>query len=95
MERGAKNSRWPVYEFTTDSGAEVRARDINQLMFAPINAGDTVTVYYDPADPSRVTADLGLWTWRGPIIFFSGAALIAGLGAAIWTYGRRKERSEA
>lgn len=90
IERGARNSRWPVYEFSTDSGAKVRARDVNQLMFAPIDAGDTVSVFYDPADPARVTADLGLWTWRGPIVFFAGAALLAALGAAIWIHGRRE-----
>ena len=95
IERGARNSRWPVYEFSTISGVDVRARDINQLMFAPIDAGDTVTVIYDPADPSRVTADLGLWVWRGPLIFFSGAALLAALGAAIWRHARQTENAEA
>lgn len=91
VERGAKNSKWPVYEFTTVMGFEVKARDITQLMFAPIELGDTVPVIYDPADPSVVTADLALWLWRGPAIFFSGAALVAGLGAAIWIYSRRRD----
>lgn len=89
IERGARNSKWPVYEFTTRAGIEVRARDVMQLMFAPVERGDAVTVIYDPADPSIVTADLGPWLWRGPAIFFCGAALLAGLGAAIWIYRRR------
>ena len=88
IERGAKNSKWPVYEFTTASGLEVRARDITQLMFAPVEMGDSVTVLYDPADPSQVAADLGRWLWRGPAIFFTGSVFCLGLGAAIWIHGR-------
>lgn len=93
IERGAKSSKWPVYEFTTAKGLEIRARDITQLMFAPIELGDTVTVLYDPANPSLVAGDLGRWLWRGPAIFFIGSVLCAGLGAAIWIYGRRQDQS--
>ena len=64
-----------------------------QLMFAPIELGDTVTVLYDPADPSVVAADLGRWLWRGPAIFFSGSVLFMGLGAAIWIYGRHRDET--
>ena len=92
IERGAKNSKWPVYEFTTATGLEVRARDITQRMFAPIEPGDTVTVLYDPAKPSLVAADLGLWLWRGPAIFFIGSVFCAGLGTAIGTYSRRRDQ---
>lgn len=91
IERGAKSSKWPVYEFTTAHGLEVRARDITQLMFAPIETGDRVTVLYDPVDPAQVAAELGRWLWRGPAIFFSGAVFFLGLGAAIWIYGRRSD----
>jgi len=91
IERGAKSSKWPVYEFTTAKGLEVRARDITQLMFAPIEMGDRVTVLYDPADPSQVAAELGRWLWRGPAIFFTGSVFCLGLGAAIWIYGRRRD----
>lgn len=91
VERGAKNSKWPVYEFTTAEGLEVRGRDITQLMFAPIEPGDTVTILYDPADPSVVTADLGHWLWRGPAIFFTGSVLCMGLGVAIWIFSHRRD----
>jgi hypothetical protein len=90
--RGAKSSKWPVYEFTTAKRLEVRARDITQLMFAPIELGDTVTVLYDPANPSLVAADLGRWLCRGPAIFFISFVLCAGLGAAIWIYSHRRDQ---
>lgn len=94
MERGAKNSKWPVYEFTTEKGIEVRARDLTQRMFAPVELGDTVSVLYDPADPSRAAAELGLWMWRGPVVFFSGSVFLVALGAAIWLHGRRHDQDQ-
>lgn len=92
IERGAKSSKWPVYEFATANGREVRARDLTQRMFAPIERGDTVPVLYDPANPSLVAADLGIWLWRGPVIFFAGSVFLSGLGVAIWLHGRRNDQ---
>ena len=83
FERGARNSAWAVYRFAVASGQTVTARDVFQEYIRGVEKGDAIAVFYDPEEPTRVTADLGLWIWQAPVIFGGGFALLAALAGAI------------
>lgn len=83
IKRGAKNSKWAVYQFNTGTGEAVTARDKFPMYIIRLHKGDHVTVIYNPADTGTVTADLGLWIWQGPIIFLFGFIFLAGTGVLI------------
>lgn len=83
IDVGAKNSKRAVYQFTTETGKQVMARDIFQMYIIRLHKGDHVTVMYDPSDSSRVTADSGLWVWQGPVIFLFGFFFLATFGILI------------
>ena len=84
IHRGARTSKWAVYSYTTISGEPVTARDQVQLYLVRLHVGDQVNVLYSPEDPSRVTADLGLWTWQSPLIFTGGFVFLLLLGVLIY-----------
>ena len=83
FERGARNTKWAVYRYSTGTGQTVTARDVFQQYVRRVGKGQAIVVLYDPEEPSRVTADLGPWNWQGPAIFGVGFALTAGLAVAI------------
>lgn len=83
IERGFRNSKRAVYQFATETGNQVTARDIFQMYIIRLHKGDHVTVVYDPSDSGHVTADLGLWVWQGPAIFLFGFVFLATFGILI------------
>ena len=88
---GAKNSKRAVYQFATETDKQVTARDLFQMYFIRLHEGDHVSVLYDAADSSRVTADLGLWVWQGPAIFLFGFVFLATLGILVLRFKPGKE----
>jgi hypothetical protein len=93
VHRGARNSKWAEYEFITSAGQTVQARDAIQMYIRRPEPGDRVVVIYDPANPSVVTADLGVWVWQGAIVFFGGFIILFMLLIAIVRRGRRINNS--
>lgn len=91
IDRGARNTKWAVYRFEAQDARIITARDLFQLYIRRLHKGDHVTVIYDPSDPDRVTADLGLWVWQGPVIFLSGFVFLAILGILIIRFKAGKE----
>ena len=86
LHKGARGSKWAIYRFVTDKGDEVTARDLFQMYIIRLDRGDEVTVIYDPVDYNTVTADFGILTWQGPVIFLSGFILLTVLGILIKKY---------
>lgn len=91
IDRGARTSKWAIYRFVTEAGRTITARDLFQMYINRPHKGEHVTVIYDPSDPEKVTADLGLWIWQGPIIFLSGFVFLSGLGILILKFGSKKQ----
>lgn len=58
----------PMVEFKTKDGEAIRFED---SYFSNLFKGDTVKIYYDPANPShaRINKWLVLWSW--PVVTFS------------------------
>jgi len=83
VERGVKGTRKAVYRFVTAGGEEVVTPDWLDMYLIRFKAGERVVVFYDPSDPTLVTADLGQWVWQGPAIFLSGAVLLVALGLVL------------
>ncbi|MFZ5879275.1 MAG: DUF3592 domain-containing protein [Chloroflexota bacterium] len=80
---GAANFHYyPVVEFRTQAGKMVRFE--SELGFYPARhkPGQTVSVWYDPADPGRAMLDLAAAKWTAPLalgIFGAIATLIGGI----------------
>ena len=91
IKRGAKNSKWAIYQFNTEAGQQVTSRDTFPMYFIRLHKGDHVTVIYDPSDASIVTADLGLWVWQGTIIFLFGFVFLVTLGIFILRFKPQKK----
>jgi hypothetical protein len=69
-----------VASFTTPDGRQFEAREVTSSSNADYAVGQTVTVYYDPADPSSAIVDSAAATWL-PLVFvgIGGLVLILGL----------------
>jgi hypothetical protein len=83
VDLGVKGTRKAVFRFVTDMGDEVVATDTQDMYFVRLHTGEQVGIIYDPADPTLVTADLGLWVWQGPMIFCTGAIVLVTLGLVL------------
>ncbi len=92
IETGSRNSKWAIYQFVTQTGQEVIARDTFQQYIKEIKKEMPVIVLYDPMDPATVTADLGNWIWQGAIIFFSAFIFLIVLGILIAKHNVRTGR---
>ena len=88
---GARGSKKATYRYQTQTGANVRSRDIFQLYVIRLHKGDRVTVIYASDDVTTVTADLGLWVWQGPAIFLFGFVFFTALGIMILKFKARAE----
>ncbi len=81
--RGNGKAYYPVISYTTKDGIE-RTYESNYGSNPPINViGDTVRIYYDPAEPNRARVDNATESWLFPFNFgLCGIAflIIAGLG---------------
>jgi hypothetical protein len=86
---GARGSKKAIYRYQTQTGADMRSRDIFQLYVIRLHKGDRVTVIYDSDDVTTVTADLGLWVWQGPAIFLFGFAFFTVMGIMILKFKAR------
>lgn len=84
IERGARNSKWAVYDYTTESGQKTVARDIFQQYIKRVHPGQDVRVIYLNRETKTVTADLGVWIWQAPVIFFSGFLILGVIAFFIW-----------
>jgi hypothetical protein len=78
---GAANFHYyPVVEFRTQAGKMVRFE--SELGFYPARhkPGQTVSVWYDPADPERAMLDLAAAKWTAPLALgvFGAIAVIIG-----------------
>lgn len=83
IKRGAKNSKWAIYQYQTETGKQLTSRDQIQMYIIQLHKGDHLNVIYDPENPETITADLGLWTWQAPAIFLSGFLFLVTLGVLI------------
>ena len=86
IERGARNSSWAVYNFNTEDGQEVTARDAFQQYVIRVEKWESLYVIYDRNNIETVTADLGIWTWQAPLIFFCGFFFLVILAYLIWRH---------
>ena len=81
--KGSRKSYFPVISYTTKDGT-MRSYQSHYGSNPPIyEVGDTVSMYYDPADPDTVRVDDAMESWLFPSNFgLGGIALliIAGLG---------------
>ncbi len=59
----------PVVKFTTSDGREVQAESRVAGNPAPARVGDTVGVFYDPEDPTRIQLDTAVG--RGGCLAFA------------------------
>jgi hypothetical protein len=84
IERGARNSKWAVYDYTTEGGQQTVARDIFQQYIKRVRKGQDVRVIYLDREVKTVTADLGVWIWQAPAIFFCGFFILAVIAFFIW-----------
>lgn len=89
--RGARNSKWAVYAFQTQSNKKITARDQFQMYIKRMNKGDQVKVFYLPNNPEIVTADLGIWIWQGTVIFMFGFIFLLIMGILILKYSAKKK----
>jgi hypothetical protein len=83
IDVGVKGGKKAIFQFFTETGRDVTSRDMFDMYIIRLHKGEHVTVVYDPSDTKIVTADLGLWTWQGPAIFFFGFAFLAALGISL------------
>jgi len=83
VERGVKGTKKAVYRFVTTGGEDLVTPDRLDMYLVRLHTGERVAVFYDPSDPTLVTADLGLWGWQGPAIFLSGAVFLVALGLVL------------
>ena len=90
IDRGAKGSKFAIYQFDTETEQQVTSRDNFQMYFIRLHKGEHVTVIYDPKDTSIITADLGLWNWQGTAIFLFGFVFLASFGVLILRYKPKK-----
>lgn len=90
--RGARNSKWAVYTFQTQSNKKITARDQFQMYIKRMNKGDQVRVFYLPSNPKIVTADLGIWIWQGTIIFIFGFIFLLIIGILILKYSSKQNQ---
>jgi len=88
IERGARNSKWAVYRFETESMGIHTTRDKFLQYIKRVKKGDVVQVIYDKNNPKLVTADLGPWTWQAPAIFGSAFVLLVLLPLLIWRHSK-------
>lgn len=86
IHRGAKGSKFAIYQFDTETDQQVTSRDNFQMYFIRLDKGEQVTVIYDPNDTNIITADLGLWNWQSTAIFSLGFVFLAILGVFILRY---------
>ena len=86
IHRGAKGSKFAIYQFDTETDQQVTSRDNFQMYFIRLDKGEQVTVIYDPNDTNIITADLGLWNWQSTTIFLFGFVFLAILGLLILRY---------
>jgi len=91
IDIGARNTKWAIYEFVTDTGKTVTARDVFQMYIHRPDKGNILTVLYDPTNPEIVTADRGMWNWEGAGIFLFGFVLFLALGLFILWYRKKQE----
>lgn len=84
IEHGAKNSKMAVYQYRTISGREMKARDKFLQYVVRVHKGESVRVIYHREDVRTVTADLGIYIWQAPLIFFAGFMLVGTLAFLIW-----------
>jgi hypothetical protein len=80
IDKGTRGAKWAVYRFTTETGATLTIRDAFSMYLVRPHRGESLTVLYDPFRPSRVTSDLGIWTWQGPALFAAGSVFLLALG---------------
>ncbi len=76
---GVKGGKKAVLEFEAADGQVVRTKDMFTMMFVRHRKGESVTVLYDPADPSRATIDIGGWMWQQPGFLAFSALFLTGL----------------
>ena len=60
IDRGAKGSKFAIYQFDTETEQQLTSRDKFQMYFIRLHKGEHVNVIYDPNDKNIITADLGL-----------------------------------
>ena len=86
----------PIVRFTTGAGQEVTVRGSTWQRFqANYQAGDTVAVIYDPAQPQNARMDTFVEIWFAPLMLWlvgGGAVLIPPL--TIWRYLRSGRASD-
>jgi hypothetical protein len=75
-------SSFPVVEFRTRSGEQVRARTSEGGSPPPARVGDQVPVRYDPANPSTVEID----TIMGRGTFLPAGAALVGLALIVFAF---------
>ena len=90
IDVGVKGDKKAIFQFVTETGRDVTSRDMFDMYIIRLHKGEKVTVVYDPSDTKIVTADLGLWTWQGPAIFFVCFALMAAMGIMIQQLNLRR-----
>ena len=90
IDKGAKGSKFAIYQFDTDTDQQMTSRDMFQMYFIRLHKGERVTVIYDPNNKRMVTADLGLWNWQGTAIFLFGFVFLASFGVLILRYKPKK-----
>lgn len=86
FERGAKGSRWAIYQYRTLNDQQITARDLFLQYIKGVDKGQSLRVIYDARDASRVTADLGIWTWQAPAIFLFGFIFLFVLTILVWRH---------
>ena len=90
IEASLRGSKKAVYLFVTARGEEIRASDAFDLYLVRPRRDESLTVIYDPEKPDLVIADLGIFTWQGPMIFWSGAIGLTALGILLYRSERQR-----
>jgi hypothetical protein len=57
-----------IVEYTTQKTGSLRIESDGTEAYQVYRIGDTVTVYYDPANPGDARLDLFLELWLGPMV---------------------------
>lgn len=86
IKRGARGSKWAIYNFITSEGQAITSRDMFQMYLIRPDLRDELTVFYSPDNPQVVTADFGWMTWQGTFIFSGGFLLLAGISLLIFRH---------
>lgn len=76
-----------VVSFSTPSGSRIRFRTISNYGRPPYAVGDTVSVRYDPEQPTRARVDRRIELLAPVLIWTAAVVLLAVLGVAIAIYG--------